>query len=122
ELDHLLAGVRLVEFDHEPELPYISAICKEMVLWHPLPLKSVVHTTSEDDVMGVYFIAKGMIAVGNSWALLHGKADFGPNTNKFIPERYLNPRVRDPALTRAFGYGRRYVLDITSFNGYTHII
>ncbi|KIJ35877.1 hypothetical protein M422DRAFT_257346 [Sphaerobolus stellatus SS14] len=107
ELDHLLAGVRLVEFEDEPELPYISAICKEVLRWHPLIPQGVAHATSEDDILGEYFIPKGTIVVGNSWALLHDETDFGPDTDKFIPERYFSPGVRDPALTGAFGYGRR---------------
>ncbi|KIJ24511.1 hypothetical protein M422DRAFT_274683 [Sphaerobolus stellatus SS14] len=107
ELDHLLGGIRLVEFEDEPELPYIAAIRKEVLRWHPLLPQGVAHATSEDDVVGEYFIPKGTVVIGNSWALLHDEADFGPDTNKFIPERYFMPGVRDPALTGAFGFGRR---------------
>jgi len=45
--------------------------------------------------------------VGNSWRLLHDENDFGPNTDKFIPERFFTPGIRDPANTGTFGYGRR---------------
>ncbi|KIJ46265.1 hypothetical protein M422DRAFT_165543 [Sphaerobolus stellatus SS14] len=106
ELDHLLGEVRLVEFEDQLELPYISAICKEVLRWHPLAPQSL-HATSEDDIIGEYFIPKGTIVIGNSWELLHDEADFGPDTDKFIPERFFNPAARDPALTGAFGYGRR---------------
>ncbi|KIJ40664.1 hypothetical protein M422DRAFT_173338 [Sphaerobolus stellatus SS14] len=124
ELDHLLGEVRLVEFEDQLELPYISAICKEALRWHPLTPQGLPHATSEDDIMGEYFIPKGTIVIGNSWyicsitiyvfyahkslrELLHDEADFGPDTDKFIPERFFNPAARDPALTGAFGYGRR---------------
>ncbi|KIJ31421.1 hypothetical protein M422DRAFT_185980, partial [Sphaerobolus stellatus SS14] len=108
ELDNLLGEVRLVEFEDEPNLPYTSAICKEILRWHPLLPQGVAHATSEDDVVGEYFIPKGTVVIGNSWALLHDEDDFGPDTDKFIPERFFKPGVRDPALTGAFGYGRRF--------------
>ncbi|KIJ48234.1 hypothetical protein M422DRAFT_28479 [Sphaerobolus stellatus SS14] len=107
ELDHLLGHVRLIEFEDEPELPYISAVCKEILRWHPLLPQGAAHATSEDDIVGDYFIPKGTAVVGNTWALLRDEADFGPDTDKFIPERFLKPGIRDPALTGAFGYGRR---------------
>ncbi|KIJ40678.1 hypothetical protein M422DRAFT_256372 [Sphaerobolus stellatus SS14] len=107
ELDHLLGEARLVEFEDRLELPYISAICKEILRWHPLLQQGFAHATSEDDIIGEYFIPKGTIVIGNSWELLHDEADFGPDTDKFIPERFSNPAARDPALTGAFGYGRR---------------
>ncbi|KIJ50092.1 hypothetical protein M422DRAFT_27479 [Sphaerobolus stellatus SS14] len=107
ELDHLLGHVRLVEFEDEPKLPYISAVCKEILRWHPLLPQGLSHATSEDDIVGEYFIPKGTVVVGNTWALLHDEADFGPDTDKFIPERFLKSGVRDRALAGAFGYGRR---------------
>ncbi|KIJ40650.1 hypothetical protein M422DRAFT_173441 [Sphaerobolus stellatus SS14] len=107
ELDHLLGEVRLVEFEDQLELPYISAICKEILRWHPLTPQGIAHATSEDDIIGEYFIPKGTIVIGNSWELLHDEASFGPDTDKFIPERFFNPAARDPALTGAFGYSRR---------------
>jgi len=123
ELDNILGGIRLPEFEDEPELPYISAICKETLRWHPLLPQGVAHASSEDDIVEGYFIPKGTVIVGNTWyatrfcfhssdsaihrGLLHNETDFGPNIDKFQPERFLKPGVRDPASTGAFGYGRR---------------
>ncbi|KIJ44644.1 hypothetical protein M422DRAFT_251939 [Sphaerobolus stellatus SS14] len=39
--------------------------------------------------------------------LLHNEADFGPNPDRFDPERYFIPGVCNPRSTGAFGFGRR---------------
>ena len=38
--------------------------------------------------------------------MLHDEATYGLETDRFKPERFLVPGVRDP--TAAFGFGRRY--------------
>jgi len=40
--------------------------------------------------------------------LLRDEAEFGPEPDKFMPERFLNKGVRDPLGAGAFGYGRRF--------------
>ncbi|KIJ28827.1 hypothetical protein M422DRAFT_37205 [Sphaerobolus stellatus SS14] len=108
EIDNVLGGLRLVEFEDEPELPYISAMVKETLRWHPLLPQGVAHAALEEDVVGEYFIPKGSIVIGNSWRLLHNEEDFGSNTDKFIPERFLDKSAtRVPENTGSFGYGRR---------------
>jgi hypothetical protein len=37
--------------------------------------------------------------------MLHDEAIYGADTDRFIPERFLNPGMKDP--TAAFGFGRR---------------
>ncbi|KIJ57163.1 hypothetical protein M422DRAFT_238752 [Sphaerobolus stellatus SS14] len=107
ELDNMLGWNRLVEFEDYSQLPYVNAICKEVLRWHPLIPQGMMHTTSQDDIVGEYFIPKGAILIGNVWRLLHNEKDFGPDTEQFIPERFFQPGVRDPAHTGAFGFGRR---------------
>ncbi|KIJ48648.1 hypothetical protein M422DRAFT_247505 [Sphaerobolus stellatus SS14] len=107
ELDTVVGSDRLVDFNDQPDLPYIGAIFKEVLRWRPLLPQAAAHATTRDDIIGEYFIPKGTVVVGNSWSLLHDENDFGPNTDEFIPERFLGPGIRDPANTGAFGYGRR---------------
>jgi hypothetical protein len=38
--------------------------------------------------------------------MFRDEATYGPDTDKFIPERFLKPGVKDP--NAAFGFGRRY--------------
>ncbi|KIJ44607.1 hypothetical protein M422DRAFT_251892 [Sphaerobolus stellatus SS14] len=107
EIDSVLGFQRLPEVGDIDALPYVFAICKEALRWHPLVPSGVPHVASEDDVIQGYFIPKGTIVFGNTWMLLHNEADFGPNTDRFDPERYFIPGVRDPRSTGAFGFGRR---------------
>ncbi|KIJ51980.1 hypothetical protein M422DRAFT_243553 [Sphaerobolus stellatus SS14] len=107
EIDALLEFQRLPEVGDMDNLPYVMAICKEALRWHPILPNAAAHMASEDDVINGYFIPKGTIVFGNAWTLLHDEADFGPNTDRFDPERYFIPGVRDPANTGAFGFGRR---------------
>ncbi|KDR66580.1 hypothetical protein GALMADRAFT_1146457 [Galerina marginata CBS 339.88] len=109
ELDGVLRG-RLPEFDDEADLPYISAIVKEVLRWRPVHPIGVPHFSSEDDVYGGYHIPKGAMVIANAWAMLFDEDEY-PDPSTFKPERFLkngqlNPAIRDPALM-AFGFGRR---------------
>jgi len=107
ELDMVLGDSRLPEFEDRAALPYIVAVYKETLRWHPLLPSGVAHAVTQNDVVEGYFIPKGTIVFGNSWDLLHDENDFGPDTNKFNPDRFLNGKVRDPSSTGVFGFGRR---------------
>ncbi|KIJ31579.1 hypothetical protein M422DRAFT_185734 [Sphaerobolus stellatus SS14] len=107
EIDALLGFQRLPDVGDMDALPYVMAVCKETLRWHALLPVGVAHMASEDDIINGYFIPKGTIMFGNSWTLLRDEADFGPNTDRFNPERYFIPGVRDPGNTGAFGFGRR---------------
>ncbi|KDR66539.1 hypothetical protein GALMADRAFT_161961 [Galerina marginata CBS 339.88] len=109
ELDRVLGG-RLPEFGDEADLPYVSALVKEIIRWKPATPIGVPHYSSEDDVYEGYHIPKGALVIANAWAMLYDE-DAYPEPSAFKPERFLkdgqlNPTVRDPALM-AFGFGRR---------------
>ncbi|CAA7268651.1 unnamed protein product [Cyclocybe aegerita] len=110
ELDRVLGG-RLPEFSDEPDLPYVSAVVKELLRWHPATPIAVPHYASEDDVWEGYHIQKGSLVIGNAWAILHDEEAY-PDPSAFKPERFLDKEgkldenVRDPAVA-AFGFGRR---------------
>jgi cytochrome P450 len=81
ELDSVLSRDRLPTFDDKPRLPYIEAMCKELLRWRvvtPLGIynpsstsartkvscllhKGVPHAAAEDDVYRGFFIPKGLI-------------------------------------------------------------
>ncbi|KDR83250.1 hypothetical protein GALMADRAFT_876216 [Galerina marginata CBS 339.88] len=109
ELDRVLEG-RLPEFSDEEELPYISAVVREVSRWKPVTPNSVPHCATEDDIYRGYFIPKGSIIIPNAWAMLHNEDEY-PDPSIFKPERFMkdgkiNPAVRNPAVM-AFGFGRR---------------
>ncbi|KDR69223.1 hypothetical protein GALMADRAFT_925136 [Galerina marginata CBS 339.88] len=109
ELDRVLGG-RLPEFSDEADLPYISAVVKEIQRWRPTLPMAVPRCTVEDDVYEGYHIPKGSIVIPNVWAMLHDEEQY-PDPYTFKPERFmkdgkLDPSVRNPAMM-AFGFGRR---------------
>ncbi|KAJ7258216.1 cytochrome P450 [Mycena rebaudengoi] len=70
---------------------------------------AVPHAVTRDDVYKGYHIPSGAVVLGNSWATLHDEATYGPDTDKFIPERWLKDGALDPTMNPdpAFGFGRR---------------
>ncbi|EMD36016.1 hypothetical protein CERSUDRAFT_52754 [Gelatoporia subvermispora B] len=107
EVDHVVGQDRMPSVDDIPNLPYIDAIVKETMRWHPsLPL-GVSHAVSEDDEYEGYFIPKGTAVLANVWSIA-----FEPNDkydpHMFIPERFLDPSRPVIDLSAwAFGFGRR---------------
>jgi Cytochrome P450 len=67
ELDAVVGPNRLPEFEDRNNLPYINALCKEILRWHPLLPLGFAHATTQDDIYNGYFIPKGAIIFGNSW-------------------------------------------------------
>ncbi|KAF8504866.1 cytochrome P450 [Russula emetica] len=109
ELDVVVGRDRLPMFDDRPHLPYIEAICKELMRWLIVAPLGVTHSSRTDDVYKGFFIPKGATIIPNAWAILHDPEVY-PEPGKFKPERFLNEdgTVRDdPALTLAFGIGKR---------------
>uniref|UniRef100_A0A0W0FRE5 Putative cytochrome P450 n=1 Tax=Moniliophthora roreri TaxID=221103 RepID=A0A0W0FRE5_MONRR len=109
ELDNLLHG-RLPEFSDERSLPYISAIVKEVLRWHPAVPMAFPHRLTSDDSYNGFELPAGSVIIPNSWALLHDPDVYGSDVDAFNPERFLtkdgklNPELADQI---AFGYGRR---------------
>ncbi|KAI0291060.1 cytochrome P450 [Multifurca ochricompacta] len=122
EIDAVTGRERLPTFEDRTKLPFVDAVCKEVLRWQPVtPLGEFnilsqarnsdtrVHDLQvclmrqEDDIYEGYFIPKG--AVGN----LHDPEMY-PDPEAFKPERFLNPdgSLRDdPTLLAAFGFGKR---------------
>ncbi|KAF8592280.1 cytochrome P450 [Ramaria rubella] len=105
ELDEVLGSYRLPEFEDRKDLPYLNALCNEIQRWHPVFPLGISHGLMQDDVYEGQLLPKGSVIVGNAWAMLHNEEIYGPNTDRFEPERFLRPGVKDP--NAAFGFGRR---------------
>ncbi|KZT25794.1 cytochrome P450 [Neolentinus lepideus HHB14362 ss-1] len=107
EIDALLGGDHLPTVADRDKLPYVSAIIKETMRWHPtLPL-SLARQTDKDDVYEGYFIPRGTMVMPNVWFIAYD-ADARYDPEEFIPERFLDEDVPtpDPA-SWVFGFGRR---------------
>ncbi|KAI0061723.1 cytochrome P450 [Artomyces pyxidatus] len=109
ELDAVVGRDRLPGWDDRANLPYVQAICNELLRWQPATPLGVSHATTEDDVYDGHFIPKGAVVLVNAWAILHDPSIY-PSPEMFSPERHLTPDgnvKEDPLLTSAFGFGRR---------------
>jgi len=110
ELDEVVGGERLPDFSDRPQLPYISAIVKEVLRWRPPTPLGSAHRLMEDDVYKGLFIPAGATVADNTWAMFRNESVY-PDAHSFKPERFLkdgeiNPEVRDPEQL-LFGWGRR---------------
>ncbi|EIN07331.1 cytochrome P450 [Punctularia strigosozonata HHB-11173 SS5] len=110
ELDSVVSSERLPEFHDQEKLPYITAICKELIRWQAIVPYGIPHAASEDDDYNGYYIPKGSVVICNIWGILRDP-ELYPKPELFYPDRFikdgeLNPEITDPALS-AFGFGRR---------------
>jgi len=109
ELDAVVERDRLPTFDDRPRLPYIEAICRELLRWQMVVALGVPHASTKDDVYRGFFIPKGAVLVANAWAVLHNP-ELYPDPEEFKPERFLEKGGKfrdDPAIALAFGAGKR---------------
>jgi cytochrome P450 len=125
ELDAVL-GDRLPTFADKDDLPYVTAIMKEVFRWLPVLPLAVPHRAVKPDRYKDFHIPAGASVLGNAWyvkpelkwfhliftpasrAILHDEAIY-VEPGKFKPERFIDNNLPDPADSGAFGFGRRYV-------------
>lgn len=113
ELDRVVGRDRMPTFQDQDDLPYISAIVKEVQRWRPVIAGGLAHATTKDDtVMGNYFIPAGTTIIPNAYAI-HRDPELYPEPEKFKPERFIDSSgkvVGNKFAERGhfgFGYGRR---------------
>ncbi|KAJ5628173.1 hypothetical protein N7490_010401 [Penicillium lividum] len=109
EIDRVLGAGRLPKMADRAKLPYIEAVVKETLRWHPVAPMGIPHMSVEDDMYEGYHIPKGSLIMPNIWALTHDPEVYrDPMT--FNPERFLGMDGRDPEMdprSVVFGFGRR---------------
>lgn len=86
ELDSVVGSERLPCLNDRDSLPYINAVCKEVLRWHtvtplgtvPVPsdfqstltklkTKAMPHVATEDILCDGFLIPKGTYIIGNAW-------------------------------------------------------
>ncbi|KAI0764639.1 cytochrome P450 [Fomes fomentarius] len=109
EMDRVVGVYRLPTVNDRALLPYVNAIIKETMRWHPaLPL-GIARCTAQDDLFEGYEIPKGTIVLPNVWAIAfeqRGKFD----ARDFVPERFLESNEEEGPIdpgSWAFGFARR---------------
>lgn len=105
ELDAVL-GDRLPTFADKDDLPYVTAIMKEVFRWIPVLPLAVPHRAINSDRYKDFHIPAGASVLGNAWAILHDETIY-VEPEKFKPERFIGNNLPDPAENGAFGFGRR---------------
>ena len=106
EIDRVVGGQRLPSFQDRDSLPYIEAIIKETLRWHPLAPVGPPHMSDQEDEYRGYRIPKGAIILPSiKWF----SADPGvyPDPELFRPERFLEPNEEPSPYEYIFGFGRR---------------
>ncbi|KAF8209614.1 cytochrome P450 [Mycena galopus ATCC 62051] len=116
ELDRVVGGGRLPDLSDRADLPYVNALCKEVLRWHVASPTGVPHRASadyiydrEDDASEPMLIPKGSLIIANIWKMTHDPERYA-DPMVFNPSRFIATDEReaeqDPAQI-SFGYGRR---------------
>uniref|UniRef100_A0A0W0F0M9 Cytochrome P450 n=1 Tax=Moniliophthora roreri TaxID=221103 RepID=A0A0W0F0M9_MONRR len=108
EMERILGKNRLPTFEDRASLPYIEAVYREALRWSPILPLGIPHCTSADDVVGDYFIPKGITVMANVWAIARDPHTY-PEPSSFVPERFLKEdgTLNEDDVAFAFGFGRR---------------
>ncbi|KAF7378499.1 Cytochrome p450 [Mycena sanguinolenta] len=91
ELDKLVGNDRLPDISDRSQLPYVDALCKEVLRWHVSTPLGIPHRAREDCVydrgrdLEPLRIPKNSLIIPNMWKMTRD------------PERYRNPTVFDPS-------------------------
>lgn len=108
EIDRVVGKDRLPSFDDRPALPYLEAILRETLRWHPVFPFGFPSATTTDDIYKGYFIPKGVLVFKNAWAMTHDETKY-PSPDEFKPERFLHDdgSLTSDRMPLGFGWGRR---------------
>ncbi|PKY03509.1 cytochrome P450 [Aspergillus campestris IBT 28561] len=106
EIDRVVGVHRLPTYADREKLPYIDALVKETLRWHPVAPMALPHACIQDDMYSGYRIPKGSLILPNIWAMTHDPAVY-PDPMEFRPERFLGPTPELNPHTLSFGFGRR---------------
>ncbi|KAM0352989.1 hypothetical protein ACHAPU_001874 [Fusarium lateritium] len=108
EIDRVIGDKRLPATSDRSNMPYLDAMVKEVLRWHPIAPMGLPHTCTEDDVFEGYLIPKGSMVICNVMHFAHDPEVYD-DPMAFKPERFLSTDGNHPAPepTYAFGFGRR---------------
>ena len=67
EIDRVIGNDRLPTSMDRSNLPYIEAVVKEVLRWHPVAPMGLPHTSTTEDVFEGYLIPKGSMVIANIW-------------------------------------------------------
>lgn len=105
ELDRVLGG-RRPTVDDLPSLTYTRACVAEAMRLYP-PAWVMGRKATVDTPLGDWLLPAGTVAVASQW-IVHRDPRWWPEPDRFLPERWLEPRGEAPRLAYfPFGAGPR---------------
>ncbi|RDX86944.1 hypothetical protein CR513_31645, partial [Mucuna pruriens] len=109
ELESVVGMKRKVEESDLEKLEYLGMVIKESMRLHPVAPLLIPHQSTEDCMVGDFFIPKKSKVIVNAWAVMRDPSAWD-EAEKFWPERFegsnIDLRGRDFQLI-PFGSGRR---------------
>ncbi|KAJ0421554.1 putative cytochrome P450 oxidoreductase OrdA-like protein [Aspergillus carlsbadensis] len=106
EIDRVVGRSRLPRFADRETLPYVDALAKEALRWHPIGPMGLPHRSTADDIYNGYLIPEGSLILPNIWAFCHDPTTY-TNPMTFNPSRFLGPNAQRDPRDFVFGFGRR---------------
>ncbi|KIY64777.1 cytochrome P450, partial [Cylindrobasidium torrendii FP15055 ss-10] len=106
EIDSVTGGHRLPTYADMEDLPYIDALCKELLRFHPVAPLALPHRCIEDDIFEGHFIPKGSTILANTWKMTRDATVY-KNPETFDPMRFMGPNAELDPREFCFGFGRR---------------
>jgi cytochrome P450 len=106
EIDDAIGNERFPLLDDRDRMPYVEALYKEVLRWHPIAPLGVPHRLTKEDTWGDYTLPKGSTVIANIWAMGQTEED----SSSFKPERHLYEPGENKGLDPreyVFGFGRR---------------
>ncbi|KAG5530764.1 hypothetical protein RHGRI_025664 [Rhododendron griersonianum] len=92
ELDRVIGRDRWVEEDDIQNLPYICAIAKETMRFHPVGALLAPHLSIEDCKIAGYDISKGTTVFVNTWGIGRDPR-YWEEPEKFLPEQFFGKDI-----------------------------
>ncbi|KAA1476662.1 cytochrome P450 [Dentipellis sp. KUC8613] len=108
EIDEVVGHHCLPSYEDRSSLPYVDAIHREVLRWHPVLPLSVARAALEDDIYNGYFIPKGT-ELFLPYRAMSRDPDEYPEPESFKPERFIKSdgTLNDDNMRYIFGFGRR---------------
>ncbi|KAL1711116.1 cytochrome P450 [Schizophyllum commune] len=109
EIDTVIGrGAKLPEIRDRDRLPYVEALCKEVLRYHPPGPCGLPHASTQDDVQDGYLIPKESTIIPNIWLeKMSRDAAVYTDAHKFDIERFLGPTPEQDPREYVYGFGRR---------------
>ncbi|KAH0828014.1 cytochrome P450 [Lanmaoa asiatica] len=107
EIYAVVGSDRLPGFGDRPSLPFVEAVLRETLRWHPVTPLGLPHATTTEDVYEGSYIPKGLF-LDIRRGLAHDEETY-TQPFEFNPERFLKEdgTLIENDCSFAFGFGRR---------------